>query len=82
MITLHMGGVPEMAMFLGPILLIIAFVKIARRNEATAVDDEEDWDADLGDLDQVAEPSQAAEPSASGEVSEGMEPARAVRRPS
>jgi hypothetical protein len=50
MIALHMGGVPEMAMFLGPILLIIAFVRIARRNEATATDDEEDWDADLGDL--------------------------------
>lgn len=53
MIALHMGGVPEMAMFLGPILLIIAFLKIARRNEATAADDEEDWDADLGDLDDV-----------------------------
>lgn len=50
MIALHLGGVPELAMFLGPILLIIAFVRIARRNEATAVDDEEDWDADLGDL--------------------------------
>jgi hypothetical protein len=51
MIALHMGGVPELAMFLGPILLIIAFVRIARRNEATAGDDEDDWDADLGDLD-------------------------------
>ena len=46
MIALHMGGTPELAMFLGPILLIIAFVKIARRNEATATDDDEDdWDA-------------------------------------
>jgi hypothetical protein len=50
LIALHLGGVPELAMFLGPILLIIAFLKIARRNEATAGDDEEDWDADLGDL--------------------------------
>ncbi|TCM45202.1 hypothetical protein [Kribbella sp. VKM Ac-2568] len=50
MIVLHLGGIPETAMFLGPILLIIAFLKIARRNEAGAVDDEDDWDADLGDL--------------------------------
>ena len=50
MIALHMGEIPEAAMFLGPILLIIAFLKIARRNEATAGDDEDDWDADLGDL--------------------------------
>jgi hypothetical protein len=49
MIALHLGGVPELAMFLGPILLIIAFVRIARRNEAELPDDE-DWDADLGDL--------------------------------
>ncbi len=55
MITLHMGGVPEMAMFLGPILLIIAFIRIARRNDATAVDDEDDWDADLGDLPSTRE---------------------------
>jgi hypothetical protein len=58
MITLHMGGVPEMAMFLGPILLIIAFIRIARRNDATAVDDEDDWDADLGDLDDHQDPTQ------------------------
>ena len=58
MIALHLGGVPELAMFLGPILLIIAFVRIARRNEANAVDDDEDWDADLGDLPgQVSESS-------------------------
>ena len=56
MITLHMGGVPEMAMFLGPILLIIAFIRIARRNDASAVDDEDDWDADLGDLPSTREP--------------------------
>jgi hypothetical protein len=51
MILLHMGGVPETAMVLGPILLIIAFIRIARRNEASLPDDEpDDWDADLGDL--------------------------------
>ncbi|MEV8373333.1 hypothetical protein AB0P21_11385 [Kribbella sp. NPDC056861] len=51
MIALHMGGIPELAMFLGPILLIVAFVRIARRNEATLTEDhEDDWDADLGDL--------------------------------
>jgi hypothetical protein len=55
MITLHMGGVPELAMFLGPILLIIAFIRIARRNDASAVDDEDDWDADLGDLPSARE---------------------------
>jgi hypothetical protein len=45
-----MGGIPETAMVLGPILLILAFVRIARRNEAAVPDDEDDWDADLGDL--------------------------------
>ena len=50
MITLHMGGIPETAMVLGPILLILAFVRIARRNEANLPDDEDDWNADLGDL--------------------------------
>jgi hypothetical protein len=51
MIVLHLGGIPEAAMVLGPILLIAAFVRIARRNEATLPDDEDgDWDADLGDL--------------------------------
>jgi hypothetical protein len=51
MIALHMGGIPELAMVLGPILLIVAFVKIARRNEAAGTGDEDDWDTDLGDLD-------------------------------
>jgi hypothetical protein len=53
MIVLHLGGIPETAMVLGPILLIIAFLRIARRNEATLPDDEheyDDSDADLGDL--------------------------------
>ncbi len=61
MIALHMGGIPELAMFLGPILLIVAFVKIARRNEATLVDDEDDdWDADLGDLDEPRSVSESS----------------------
>ena len=54
MIALHLGGIPELAMFLGPILLIVAFVRIARRNEATATD-EDDWDADLGDLSDLGD---------------------------
>ncbi|MEV4263671.1 hypothetical protein [Kribbella sp. NPDC049584] len=49
MIALHMGGIPETAMVLGPILLIAAFIRVARRNEAE-LPDEDDWDADLGDL--------------------------------
>jgi hypothetical protein len=51
-IVQHLGGVPEAAMVLGPVFLIIAFVRIARRNEANLPDDddEDDWDADLGDL--------------------------------
>ncbi|MGW6201601.1 hypothetical protein ACWF0M_36005 [Kribbella sp. NPDC055110] len=54
MIALHMGGIPETAMVLGPILLIIAFLRIARRNEATLPDedDEDGWISDLGDLPQ------------------------------
>jgi hypothetical protein len=50
MIALHMGGIPETAMVLGPILLIAAFIRIARRNEANLPDEDDDWDADLGDL--------------------------------
>ena len=72
MIALHLGGVPETAMVLGPILLIIAFVRIARRNEANLPDDDpDDWDADLGDLGDLpaerepesADASKAARPS-------------------
>jgi hypothetical protein len=62
MIVLHMGGIPELAMFLGPILLIVAFIRIARRNDA-ALPDEDDWDADLGDLPEV---SAESEPVRSG----------------
>ncbi|HEY4569377.1 MAG TPA: hypothetical protein VIH10_07920 [Kribbella sp.] len=65
MIALHLGGVPETAMVLGPILLIIAFIRIARRNEANLPDDEQDdhddWDADLGDL--PAKPSTPRDPA-------------------
>jgi hypothetical protein len=51
LVALHLGGVPETAMFLGPILLIVAFVGIARRKEAGADEDwDDDWDPDLGDL--------------------------------
>ncbi|GAA0594754.1 hypothetical protein HPO96_07150 [Kribbella sandramycini] len=51
MIVLHMGGIPETAMVLGPILLIIAFIRIAKRHEAENPDPAyDDWDADLGDL--------------------------------
>jgi hypothetical protein len=47
-------------MMLGPILLIIAFVRIARRNEASLPDDDhDDWDADLGDLPSKNEPQPA-----------------------
>ena len=57
MIALHMGGIPETAMVLGPILLIVAFIRIARRNEANLPDDDhDDWDADLGDLPSEDEP--------------------------
>jgi hypothetical protein len=59
--ALHLGGVPETAMFLGPILLIVAFVRIARRKEAGA--DEDDWDPDLGDLDASENASADARPS-------------------
>ncbi|ONI75613.1 hypothetical protein BWI15_07180 [Kribbella sp. ALI-6-A] len=54
LVALHLGGVPETAMFLGPILLIVAFVRIARRKEAGADEDDwdDDWDPDLGDLGQ------------------------------
>ena len=57
MIALHMGGVPETAMVIWPILLLVAFIRIARRNEASLPDDDhDDWDADLGDLPSEDEP--------------------------
>jgi hypothetical protein len=74
MIALHMGGIPETAMVLGPVLLIAAFIRIARRHEADLPDDEyDDWDPDLGDLS--TEPTERPV-----EVSEGSEPARAEGR--
>jgi hypothetical protein len=64
MIALHLGGIPETAMVLGPILLIIAFIRIARHHEATG-DEYDDWDANLGDLpdrpDRASEHSECAE---------------------
>jgi hypothetical protein len=68
MIALHLGGVPETAMFLGPILLIIAFIRIARRNEATAGDDEDDWDADLGDLTEAGPQARSGQATGSAPV--------------
>jgi hypothetical protein len=77
MIALHMGGIPETAMVLGPLLLIAAFIRIARRHEAeTPDDDHDDWDPDLGDLPGVtAEPARPTEPARSARISEGSEPA-------
>ncbi|MDX6264943.1 MAG: hypothetical protein QOH84_6631 [Kribbellaceae bacterium] len=66
LIALHLGGIPETAMFLGPILLIIAFVRIARRNDAGAEGDEDDWDADLGDLDEAEKPASESLPRSPG----------------
>ncbi|WP_406047637.1 hypothetical protein [Kribbella sp. NBC_00889] len=77
MIALHMGGIPETAMVLGPVLLIAAFIRIASRHEAETPDDEyDDWDPDLGDL-----PAGPGEPAGPADVSEGSEPARAEGRP-
>jgi hypothetical protein len=44
MTVLHLGGIPELAMALGPVLLIAVFVRIARRAEAAGDDDRDDWD--------------------------------------
>ncbi|WP_432946969.1 hypothetical protein ACQPXM_09665 [Kribbella sp. CA-253562] len=63
LVALHLGGVPETAMLLGPILLIVAFVRIARRKEAGA--NEDDWDPDLGDLDPSETTSADARPNSS-----------------
>ncbi|HEY3002566.1 MAG TPA: hypothetical protein VGJ44_09455 [Kribbellaceae bacterium] len=43
MTALHLGGIPELAMALGPLLLIAVFVMIARRAEST---DEDAYDED------------------------------------
>ena len=44
--TMHMGGLPELAIALGPLLLIAVFIKIARRAEAaeSGADDSDDSD--------------------------------------
>lgn len=73
MIALHMGGIPETAMVLGPILLIAAFIRIARRNEAN-LPDEDDWDADLGDL-----PEQRPAPVRGGDPERRRDPADHTR---
>jgi hypothetical protein len=44
MIAQHMGGIPELAMALGPLLLIAVFIKIARSAESRSDDDPDDWD--------------------------------------
>jgi hypothetical protein len=61
MIAQHMGGIPELAMALGPLLLIAVFIKIARSAESRSDDDPDDWD----DWDDAAseEPCAIALPS-------------------
>lgn len=49
---MHMGGIPELAMALGPVLLIAVFIRIARRAEARQ-DDEDDWEDELPGADPV-----------------------------
>ncbi len=43
-IAQHLGGIPELAMAIGPVLLIAVFVRIARRAEAQDGDAHDDWD--------------------------------------
>ncbi|MFC0626533.1 hypothetical protein [Kribbella deserti] len=61
MIALHLGGIPELAMVLGPLLLIAAFIRIARRGDAAAPDEDwgDEWNDDLGDR-----PAELGHPSA------------------
>ncbi|TWD82321.1 hypothetical protein FB561_3451 [Kribbella amoyensis] len=79
MIVLHMGGIPELAMFLGPLLLIAAFVRIARRNEAATTDEDDDWDAELGDLPTVSAQDHLPDQEQPG-INAGPAPVRAGRR--
>ena len=46
MTVLHLGGIPELAMAVGPLLLIAVFVRIARRAEAEHPDEEDADDAE------------------------------------
>jgi hypothetical protein len=64
MTALHMGGIPELSMALGPILLIAVFVWIARKEAAEDSDDDFDdnCDDDCGDQ---SRPSSADKASAS-----------------
>lgn len=83
MIALHMGGIPETAMVLGPVLLIAAFIRIARRHEADLPDDGyDDWDPDLGDLPAgPGEPAGLTEPAGPGEPAGLIEPVEPTERP-
>jgi hypothetical protein len=38
LVPIHMGGIPELAMALGPVLLIAVFIWIARRESRCADD--------------------------------------------
>jgi len=51
--ALHLGGIPELAMALGPLLLIAVFLTIARRAESAGDDDEDDDDDDRYDEDEA-----------------------------
>jgi hypothetical protein len=67
MIGQHMGGLPELAIALGPLLLIAVFIKIARRAEAAEAADPADADpadevpADADPVD--ADPAADARPA-------------------
>jgi len=62
--ALHLGGIPELAMALDPLLLIAVFLTIARRAESAGDDDEDDdddrYDEDEALTDRETKPSAAA----------------------
>ncbi len=64
MTALHLGGIPELAMALDPLLLIAVFLTIARRAESAGDDDEDDdddrYDEDEALTDRETKPSAAA----------------------
>ena len=45
----HYGGLPEVAMVLGPLLLVGSFLAIARKGDSQADDDEDDLGPASGD---------------------------------
>lgn len=55
MMPQHMGGLPELALALGPLLLIAVFVKIARRAEDSSEDSSEASEEEGEEDDQPAE---------------------------